>query len=401
MVYLRQGDNIRLPKESSIVTANIVKIDGKYVLLRYDEGKYNDEWVMKVSLEGYNSEVTIGDCVTIPKNSSWETATVKKIEEALAQVQYSGTGKREWIALDAISSSKPARIGESVMLNKFSGKERCTVVKIQSPSCLVAYNNKKLGEEWVIEDSLLSNKLPLITHGSMIRIPKQSCLVDAKVVSLDDNFVKVEYFDPRFKPEWIIKQCALATLQPHDIAQLPIIPEEMNLTTAPDHLPGLKPGSRSDGLGTKSGATGNRILGFEISEIKNVFKLFTVDNNNRMEEADLAHAMQSLGLFVSNKEATTILGKWDKDRDGKISFDEFLNFLKNRPRDSADKLRAAFKKYDIDGDGSIHLDELRKALTTRGEPMTNEEVDEFFKEMDKDGSGTIDFEEFISWMLNP
>jgi len=399
MVYLRSGDNVRLPKESSIVTANIVKIDGKFVLLRYDDAKYKNEWVMKVSLEGYNSEVNIGDCVTIPKNSSWETATVKKIEEALAQVQYSNTGKREWISLEAISSTKPARIGESVMVNKFSCKERCTVIKIQSPSCLVAYNNKKLGEEWVIENSLLSNKLPLITHGSMVRVPKQSCLVDAKVVSLDDNFVKVEYFDPRFKPEWIIKQCALATLQPHETVQLPIIPEEMNLKSAPDHLPGNL--ADTTNKVTTSNGKDQKIHGFEVHEIKNVFRLFDIKDNDWIDEADLAHAMQSLGLFVSNKEAKDILGKWDKNSDGKISFEQFLHFVKNRPRDSTDKLRSAFKKYDIDGDGSIHLDELRKALTTRGEPMTNEEVDEFFSDMDKDGSGTIDFEEFISYMLNP
>jgi len=399
MVFLRTGDNIRLPKESSIVTANVIKIDGKYVLLRYDEAKYKDEWVMKVSLEGYNSEVKIGDCVTIPKNSSWETASVKKIEQALAQVQYTGTGKREWIALDSISSTKAARIGESVMVNKFSGKERCTVIKIQSPSCLVAYNNKKLGEEWVIEDSLLSNKLPLITHGSMVRIPKQSRLVDAKVVSLDDNFVKVEYFDQRYKPEWIIKQCALATLLPHDTTQLPIIPEEMKLTSVPDHIPSREADDANESK-TLSGED-QKIHGFHINEIKSVFQLFVKAGTDHIDEAVLAHAMQSLGLFVSNKEATKILGKSDRNQDGQINFEEFLDFLRNRPRDSTDKLRSAFKKYDLDGDGTIHLEELRKALTTKGEPMTNEEVDEFFSDMDKDGNGRIDFEEFISYMLNP
>uniref|UniRef100_A0AAY5KZ38 Troponin C, skeletal muscle n=1 Tax=Esox lucius TaxID=8010 RepID=A0AAY5KZ38_ESOLU len=56
------------------------------------------------------------------------------------------------------------------------------------------------------------------------------------------------------------------------------------------------------------------------------------------------------------------------------------------------EFKAAFDMFDTDGGGDISTKEL-------GQNPTREELDEIIEEVDEDGSGTIDFEEFLVMMV--
>lgn len=62
-------------------------------------------------------------------------------------------------------------------------------------------------------------------------------------------------------------------------------------------------------------------------------------------------------------------------------------------------LRAAFDDVDVSGDGVIDLDELGVLLSTLGETLTGAELRSRARELDRDGSGTLDFDEFASAMV--
>ena len=47
--------------------------------------------------------------------------------------------------------------------------------------------------------------------------------------------------------------------------------------------------------------------------------------------------------------------------------------------------------FDKDGSGTISNAELRKIMTTYGETLTDEEVDEMIKDADTDGDGVVDY----------
>lgn len=57
-----------------------------------------------------------------------------------------------------------------------------------------------------------------------------------------------------------------------------------------------------------------------------------------------------------------------------------------------DELKAAFKIFDADGNGSITVQELKQVLDNLGERLTEEEVGEMIKEADTDGDGTVNYE---------
>jgi len=63
------------------------------------------------------------------------------------------------------------------------------------------------------------------------------------------------------------------------------------------------------------------------------------------------------------------------------------------------KIEEAFKSVDKDGSGSIDATELRAAAEAMCEPMSEEDVKNALLAMDKDGDGTVSFDEFKNWWL--
>ena len=50
-----------------------------------------------------------------------------------------------------------------------------------------------------------------------------------------------------------------------------------------------------------------------------------------------------------------------------------------------------------DGSGTLESDEIAMLAVELGNPMTDEEVAEAMEEMDADGGGDVDWEEFLFW----
>lgn len=63
---------------------------------------------------------------------------------------------------------------------------------------------------------------------------------------------------------------------------------------------------------------------------------------------------------------------------------------KMKDTDSEEEIREAFKVFDRDNNGFISAQELRHVMTSIGEKLTDDEVDEMIREADQDGDGRID-----------
>merc|ERR1711943_54941 len=76
------------------------------------------------------------------------------------------------------------------------------------------------------------------------------------------------------------------------------------------------------------------------------------------------------------------------------------------PNMSADQLteeqiaefKEAFSLFDKDGDGTITTKELGTVMRSLGQNPTEAELADMINEVDADGSGTIDFPEFLNLM---
>ncbi len=70
----------------------------------------------------------------------------------------------------------------------------------------------------------------------------------------------------------------------------------------------------------------------------------------------------------------------------------------NIPLDKIESYKSAFDLIDFDKSGTIGADEIFEFFRDIGNEISYEEVMDIIRKIDYDGSGTLDFEEFISVM---
>ena len=98
------------------------------------------------------------------------------------------------------------------------------------------------------------------------------------------------------------------------------------------------------------------------------------------------------------KKIDKIFENIDYDNNGTISFDEFIKAAIDRNKIlTEEKLKQAFSLFDKNGDGDIEAGELREAMGDEN-VQDNEVWEKVIKEVDLDGNGVIDFEEFKEMM---
>jgi len=63
-----------------------------------------------------------------------------------------------------------------------------------------------------------------------------------------------------------------------------------------------------------------------------------------------------------------------------------------------EEIREAFNLFDADGSGTIDPKELKAAMQSLGFEAKNQTIFQMISDIDKDKSGSIDFEEFLDMM---
>merc|ERR1712113_1088100 len=111
-------------------------------------------------------------------------------------------------------------------------------------------------------------------------------------------------------------------------------------------------------------------------------------------------------LFDTKKqELAELLHEVDEDGSGEIEFGEFCQlcatFLVEDPDMETMKkeLKDAFRVYDKEGQGFITTETLRGLIGELLAPLTDEELEGIIEELDEDGSGSMDFDEFCEMMM--
>ena len=79
--------------------------------------------------------------------------------------------------------------------------------------------------------------------------------------------------------------------------------------------------------------------------------------------------------------------------------DAFRLFLSRNGRPFVAESSVLFRIYDKEGMGYITNETLRSLIGELLAPLTDEELDGIIDELDEDGSGTMDFDEFCEMMM--
>lgn len=91
------------------------------------------------------------------------------------------------------------------------------------------------------------------------------------------------------------------------------------------------------------------------------------------------------------------------DNGGKVSFKDFVAMVKDiratEGRPSLSAIEAAFRVFDPKGCGYLHRDELKRILTSFGEKLSPEEVDDLLSVADVDDQGRVYYGQFAKKLM--
>ena len=142
-----------------------------------------------------------------------------------------------------------------------------------------------------------------------------------------------------------------------------------------------------------------------INEVKAAFRKFDKNRDGGLSKDELSRMMFSTGLSYTDMEVDAIMNLGDKDGDGEIDLEEFIELMTPAASvtlskirmdiKSIDEVKSLFKAIDVDGDGLLSKDEMK---CSPGCKFDREQIDAIYEVGDANGDGVLDMGEFIAIM---
>lgn len=100
-----------------------------------------------------------------------------------------------------------------------------------------------------------------------------------------------------------------------------------------------------------------------------MFSVMDRNGNKSLSPVEFKYAMRDYGLPLNEAEITQILKHFDTNKDGQISFDEFLRAIRGslNPR-RLDMVHQAYKVLDKDGSGKVTIEDIEIAYDVSFHP---------------------------------
>lgn len=130
-------------------------------------------------------------------------------------------------------------------------------------------------------------------------------------------------------------------------------------------------------------------------------KFFTeadADGSGYLTLEELTAVLRKKGYKNSYSEIRGMFNAVDTSGDNKISLEEYLVAVGELPEKDhkGAAMRSCFRSFDKNGDGKIDSAELDQAFREMGKVLPRKDIERMIQLVDKDNSGTIDYEEFIA-----
>lgn len=161
----------------------------------------------------------------------------------------------------------------------------------------------------------------------------------------------------------------------------------------------------------------------QVDTLRAIFDRFDKDRSNTLSVAEVSLLLEELDILPRSRREQEELGQLiqsvDEDGNGVLDFVEFQELV-NRIEEKfasmryeeevecalargfdevqVSEFRAMFELIDVDNSETLDSNEVRQALTAMSRTVNCQDFEQAWKKLDADGSGSLDFLEFIDLM---
>merc|ERR1712168_1409693 len=138
----------------------------------------------------------------------------------------------------------------------------------------------------------------------------------------------------------------------------------------------------------------------QVDSLKKGFEGFDKEAAGSISQTTMQMILKSMGVECKKDDMDSYAAEVDEEETGKFSFMQFCQVAaKFMILDDEEELKEAFRIYDKEGQGFITNEILKDILREIDSTLTEDDLDHIIEEVDEDGSGTMDFEEFQEMMM--
>lgn len=137
----------------------------------------------------------------------------------------------------------------------------------------------------------------------------------------------------------------------------------------------------------------------EKERLGKIFKALDKNGDGKLSKEEIMEGYEEhFGKLLNEDEVDKLFFDVDTDRSGFIDYSEFIVATMNHKKNmSEEKLTAAFKLFDTDGNGTISPSELKSVLSASGQ-VSDDMIENILKQADENNDGEIEFDEFCKLM---
>lgn len=160
----------------------------------------------------------------------------------------------------------------------------------------------------------------------------------------------------------------------------------------------------------------------ELRYFRKMFDMFDTDHSGAIGFFEMKNLAKHLGVEMTDEALKASMDAIDENGNGDLEFDEFVQWLTHagnqgdefavlkskiraqgtRPLSNSqiEQLHTVFRHFDADGSGSIDVEELGDVFAAMGQNLSEDEIKALMAQADEDGSGEMEFEEFLLLMCS-
>ncbi|KAF3424573.1 hypothetical protein E2986_11292 [Frieseomelitta varia] len=141
----------------------------------------------------------------------------------------------------------------------------------------------------------------------------------------------------------------------------------------------------------------------KMAVMRKAFQMFDTTKSGFIDTLKISTILNTMGQLFDDSDLNALIAENDPEGIGKVNFDGFCRiagrFLEEEDAEAMqEELKEAFRLYDREGNGYITTATLKEILAALDDKLTSADLDGIIAEIDTDGSGTVDFDEFMEMM---